>query len=184
MHQIYLITNLVNGKQYVGKTSRSIARRWWWHRYCAANNPCCAIHLAIAKYGEGSFSIESIDSARSESELCKKEVFHIARLNTVTPNGYNLTIGGEGSLGWVPSEECRKKISIANSGRERTKEANEKAAKTLRNKPCREFCRRGHPLASENVRIRPDNGVRYCLTCFYLTGKYKLPERLQQFARS
>jgi group I intron endonuclease len=184
MHLIYCITNLVNGKQYVGKTSRSVARRWWWHKYCAGHGSCCAVHLAIVKYGVDSFSIESIDCASSEKELCEKEVFHIARLNTRAPSGYNLTLGGEGATGWTPSEECRQKISRANFGRVRTKEANEKAAETLRNRPPREFCRRGHPLVAENIRVRPDNGARYCLTCFYLTGKYRLPKKLLQFARS
>jgi hypothetical protein len=36
--------------------------------------------------------------------------------------GYNLTEGGEGSIGWIPSEETKKKISKANTGKKRTEE--------------------------------------------------------------
>lgn len=58
---IYLISNLVNGKLYIGKTESTINERWYTHKWRAnhldrVENPL-VIDLAIAKYGENSFEI-------------------------------------------------------------------------------------------------------------------------------
>jgi hypothetical protein len=65
------------------------------------------------------FNVEQIDFAESSKELNKKEVFHIMRLKTLAPRGYNLTTGGEG---YNVSEETRKKQS--ETALNRTEEVN------------------------------------------------------------
>lgn len=98
MGVVYKITNLVNGKIYVGQTTCTEAKRWREHK-CAARkqNPKLAIHRAMAKYGFDSFAMEVIDSADSQEELSRKEVEWIVKLNSGTlGHGYNLTAGGEG----------------------------------------------------------------------------------------
>lgn len=93
--RIYCITNSANGKRYVGQTIQSIETRWRQH--CSLQGKCRAIESAIRKYGAGAFSIEEIASAESQSELDALEQEWIARLDTVSPNGYNLSGGGEGA---------------------------------------------------------------------------------------
>jgi len=111
---IYCVTNAVNGKQYVGQTICSAARRWQFHLVAAL---CYfsqgALHCAIRKYGAEAFKIEQIDSAESLEELNEKEVYHVARLG-VYGGGYNLTPGGGQPR---ISEETRKKMSEAQKGR-------------------------------------------------------------------
>lgn len=93
--KIYCIRNSVNGKCYIGQCTRSVELRWKEHKLL--NGKCRAIENAIRKYGADVFSIEEIASAESQSELDTLERFWIAKLNTVSPNGYNLSGGGNGA---------------------------------------------------------------------------------------
>lgn len=89
---IYLITNKINGKMYVGQTKQALASRLKGHKN---SNGTSRITYAIKKYGVENFDIVQIDSAISLAELNAKEIAHIARLNTLdTKVGYNVSIGG------------------------------------------------------------------------------------------
>lgn len=109
---IYLITNRVNRKQYVGQTKSSLKRRF--NQHCDKRNKT-AISYAILKYGRENFSIEVIrENVNSMDELNELEIRYIKDLNTISPNGYNVEYGGKCS---PPSEETKRKISKANRGR-------------------------------------------------------------------
>lgn len=103
---VYLITNLINGKKYVGQTIQPLKSRWACHK--SSGRGCPALKSAIKKYGEENFKVEEVDQAISREELDVKEKKWIAELNTFTPNGYNLTSGGEHP---IFSEEARIKMS-------------------------------------------------------------------------
>lgn len=92
---VYLITNKVNGKRYVGQTVRSLEERWKDHCRVKDDN---YFHRAIHKYGVENFSLEIIDTADSGEELDEKEIFWIQKLNTLFPHGYNLKEGGDASM--------------------------------------------------------------------------------------
>lgn len=140
---IYVVTNLINGKQYVGLTTTPLKKRWREHTY--RTSCCSALHKAIRKYGVDNFSIQQIDVADSLIELKQKEVYWIAELNTLSPNGYNLTIGGEHprwseesrqklsstEKGHPVSEETRRKISIANKGQKPSEKARLASSKSV-----------------------------------------------------
>lgn len=112
---IYKITNLINGKIYIGQTTTTLEKRWKRHTWtCTQKNPRMAITHAINKYGKENFTIELIYTASSISELNEKEIFYIKLFDSLSPNGYNLSIGG---MNRVHSEETRKKISESNKGR-------------------------------------------------------------------
>ena len=93
--RIYCITNEVNGKRYVGQTTRTIDLRWTQHRLLQGK--CRALESAIKKYGAESFSILEIAAADSQNALDALEVDWIERLSTVSPSGYNLSSGGAGA---------------------------------------------------------------------------------------
>ena len=109
---VYLITNLANGKKYVGQTIQPLKRRWDFH--VCKRSGCLALKAAMQKYGKDNFKIEEIYRAASLEELCRKEKEFIASLNTLAPNGYNLTTGGDRP---VYSDESRKKMSESASNR-------------------------------------------------------------------
>lgn len=113
---IYKITNNLNGKIYIGKTTGSVEKRF--QRHCRLYSRCPKLAQAIIKYGPESFSIETIDTANSVDELNKKEIKWIDELNSIK-KGYNLTHGGDGGS---PTKETRDKISKANKGKKRTLE--------------------------------------------------------------
>lgn len=106
-----------NGKVYIGITTETLPRRVQRHiAYARAHRPY-ALSAAIRKYGEKSFSAEQIASARSWVDLVDLERIAVQQFNSLCPNGYNMTGGGEGSFRVAPSEEKRKKISQSLSGR-------------------------------------------------------------------
>jgi putative segB homing endonuclease len=87
---VYCIENKVNGKKYIGITTRTMNKRFEEHK--KANS---YIGNAIRKYGVSNFSISELDIAKTHEELCQLEVFYIEKFKTFE-NGYNLTIGGDG----------------------------------------------------------------------------------------
>ncbi len=91
-----------------------------------------AISRAINKYGKDAFFIEEIDRADSWEELMDLEKFYIKHFNTIAPNGYNLSFGGKGGSGFT--EETRKKLSIAATGKKQSPESVEKRSSQLRGK--------------------------------------------------
>ena len=141
---IYLITNLVNGKQYVGQTIRTIEDRWGNH--LCKNSGCTAMRRAIEKYGKESFEIHEIDSAKTQSELDSKERFWIRELNTLSPNGYNLTSGGDHV---TFTDETKDKLRAANIGRKHSKETRSRLSSILRTQWARGE-RKGHPISDKN----------------------------------
>ena len=86
---VYKITNLINGKIYVGQTKFSVEKRFLQH--AKANS---IIGAAIRKYGSENFKIEVIEICKNALELNEREIFWIEKLNCKVPNGYNVADGG------------------------------------------------------------------------------------------
>jgi hypothetical protein len=95
---IYLVTNDLTGKKYVGLTVQTLERRWTYHlEQAAASNiqSDVSLHAAIREFGAASFAIAQIDQGMSKVDLEEKERHWIKNLKTLVPNGYNITLGGE-----------------------------------------------------------------------------------------
>ena len=90
MGEIYKITNLVNGKCYVGKTKHESVIRWRDH--INGYHPSSLIHKAIEKYGVENFSFEIIEKC-SKDELNEREKYWIEYFES-NSFGYNATGGG------------------------------------------------------------------------------------------
>lgn len=106
---IYILTNRVNGKQYVGLDS-NLPRRAKQHLN-GTSKRCPLIHGAIQKHGREAFRVETIAYPNITHEaLCAVEMWQIAKRNTKSPNGYNLTDGGEGRRGyeWTPEQKAKQ----------------------------------------------------------------------------
>ena len=94
---IYLITNIVNGKQYVGQTTKTVPIRWKEHQgYADKNKRTMPIRRAIEKYGAASFDVKELCRVSTQGELDAMEIHWIKTLNTLSPNGYNIRLGGKG----------------------------------------------------------------------------------------
>lgn len=101
---VYLITNTVNGKKYVGQTQRVLGERIKEHK----DDKKRPIGKAIHNYKWENFTVEILDECRTPDELNVREMYWIATLNTKAPNGYNLTDGGVGTAGHTYTVEARQ----------------------------------------------------------------------------
>jgi len=92
--KIYLITNKVNGKQYVGLTIGPLESRLKQHIAAAKKGRKAPLPNAIRKYGAEAFTIKLIrNDAKSFDQLQQQEIDAIAERNTLI-SGYNSAIGG------------------------------------------------------------------------------------------
>ena len=131
MKCIYLRTNLVNGKQYVGKTVDFEKREKDWKydgRYSGG-----IIDKARIKYGISNFSTTTLKECDTEEELNYWEQYYIKELKTKIPNGYNLTDGGDGISGFHQTEETKQKSSISHKGKHSSPETEIKKGQHIGN---------------------------------------------------
>lgn len=106
---IYLITNKLNGKIYIGKHSTDNLN----DGYMGSG---IIIKRAIAKDGKDNFTKEYLAFCDSEDTLNYLEKFYIKKYKAKDV-GYNLTDGGEGLQN--PNIEIRQKISASRKGKPR-----------------------------------------------------------------
>jgi hypothetical protein len=103
-----------NGKHYIGQTTCSLKKRQKEHKSCAKSDNTKVLYKALRKYNMvDTFELIEIDTADSLEELCEKEIVYILNYNShyIYGNGYNMTYGGEGANGYVPTEEDNIKNS-------------------------------------------------------------------------
>lgn len=115
---IYLLTNTVNGRQYVGQTCVNPNVRFSEHRKSSryiSSRRRYIIARAIHKYGWENFKAEIIERCESQDELDTRERHFIELYGCVAPHGYNADLGGRGR-GRV-SALTKLKIGITNAGK-------------------------------------------------------------------
>ena len=105
---IYLITDTTNGMKYTGQ-----------HHYNKEGELDPNYHGSgiiisrIYKERPETLKEEYIKTCYSDSEMNDDEKYYIKLYDTLWPNGYNLSEGGDGG---VPCEETRRKISNSLKG--------------------------------------------------------------------
>lgn len=121
MYTIYKVTNKINGKAYIGFDSKWPSRKSV--HICEAitrKNKKYPLYRALQKYGLENFEWEVLYQGEDrEYTLNIMENKLIIEHNThfKEGHGYNMTFGGEGTFGWMPTEETKKKISDSKKGK-------------------------------------------------------------------
>lgn len=121
---VYLIKNSENDKLYVGVTTKGYEQRFSTHKYQSRKNGrCSALYAAMRKHGDEKFSVELLEVCSSFENMNERERHWIKELNTMSPNGYNLTDGGDAGV-LVPEsmEKVRAKL-IGRPIHEKTRQA-------------------------------------------------------------
>jgi group I intron endonuclease len=120
---IYLATNQINSKIYIGKTVHSVEQRWSQHVGSARSGSTTYFHNAIRKYGADAFEISILEAVDDTGVLNEREIHWIATLHP----DYNMTPGGDGhTVGYKCSAESRARMSAAQTGRKHSAETRQK----------------------------------------------------------
>lgn len=130
---VYKITNSINGKVYIGQTTRSLLDRQKEHirdlRGGKHHNQ--VLQATYNKHGM-CFEFEALASGRYVLELDQLEIIFIETYQSCNKKyGYNLRGGG---LNGTPTEETRAKISKSHTGKTKSPEHRRKMAEANRNR--------------------------------------------------
>jgi len=123
---VYVHTNKINSKKYVGQTCKKPEIRWLSDGNGYKNQP--HFYNAIKKYGWDNFYHEIIRSNITSEEANELEIDLIKKLNTMNPDrGYNLA---EGGIGGRRSEIVKKKLSKSKTGTHHSDKTKDKISKS------------------------------------------------------
>jgi group I intron endonuclease len=133
MYYLYLLTNKINEKTYIGQT-KNIKTRWGADggRY----KGCTALYRAIKKYGFENFDKEILLECETEEEINNFEVEYISKYKAEGKAEYNIAGGGyESSLKFKTEEEkqeIHRKIAIAHKGKNLSEEQKKKISESMK----------------------------------------------------
>lgn len=123
---VYVITNLVNNKVYIGQHSGYNLDKYLSYKISSARGgktSCPKLYRAFNKYGRENFTIQALSEHEDKSSLDKAERFAILVFRTQSEDiGYNISDGGEGSPGATRSPEQRAAISRGLLGKKKSPE--------------------------------------------------------------
>lgn len=159
-----------SGKCYIGQTTNELYRRRMWFgtgRYTGGRSK---IDRARKKYGPESFKYEiilrnvysSIEAATAD--LNKWETYYIGYYDSYK-HGYNSTLGGDGSRGYIQSKEATHKISLRLKGKKKPNGFGDKVSKVQRGKPKSVEHRK---RLSESKRNSGHKIIQYSLSMEYI----------------
>ena len=178
---IYMITCKITCKSYIGKTIGKIRQRVMYH--LNGNTPgCVALHSAIKKYGKENFTWEVLHENVIPELLSMFEMEAINTYNTLSPNGYNLTAGGETGfqseetiqkrtetlranppmLGRKHSEKSKQQMSISRTGSKRPPETRKKMSNAAMGHPTSTETRQ--KISKANTLPQRNNVHKMCLS--------------------
>lgn len=188
---VYMHTNKLNGKKYIGQTRQPLNQRWREGKgYKRANSH---FFNAIQKYGWGNFKHEVLAEGLTCDEANELEIKFIAEYNTTNKEyGYNAEIGGKNSpcseetrqlislnhanmkgknnprYGVKLSDETKKKIGDANRGTKRTEEYKEKLRQMNKGEGNPFYGKKHTDETKEKIRqqmLSPDNKFNKRVRC-------------------
>jgi group I intron endonuclease len=154
MGYIYLVTNKVNGKQYVGQTiCDDIEKRWKCHKNVDKNTLGRYLYNAYTKHGIENFDFKVICVCFDE-DCDRYEEDYIQKFGTIVPDGYNLRAGGNNSK---HHPETLKKMSEALKGRKPppiTEETRKKKSESMKGIKNPNY---GKPMSEEQKKKLSDS---------------------------
>jgi len=140
---IYRAVNKINEKVYIGQTITGLTNRRLSHiNDSIAKRDNIYFHNAIRKYGSENFEWEILEYCCSKEELDEMEFHYIKQYNSKFPDGYNLTDGGGGMVGYVITEKHRKNLSESHKGYVHTQEQKRKISEALKGRKCSDKTKR------------------------------------------
>jgi group I intron endonuclease len=153
---IYIFTNKLNGKKYVGE-SVDIKERLMKYRY---PKPMRAFEHALIKYGVDGFDLEIVYFPHhNKNDLIEIERLLIREYDCLVPYGYNICEKGTDRTGIRCSDETKEKLMIANKGKTYSDETKKKKRDSMMGKSCSEDTKKKISL-SNTGRTRSDDAKK------------------------
>ena len=184
---IYLITNDVNDKVYVGQTTKSLEERIRNHRNSMVSGGNTHLYNAMRKYGWDKFHFRTIAYADDQETLNELEEYFIKKYDSIE-HGYNMAPGGSINTMFSPvvaakhdsvmrSPEVRAKISASmkksyqerggpsESHRKHLSESKKKLYSSEKGQEVKQKFRKSFHLSEEHFRALNDakNKCVYCI---------------------
>lgn len=165
---IYITTNLLTGKKYIGQHRAS----QFDDKYIGSG---IYLNRAINKYGKTNFSCEVLEICNTKSELDEREIYWINKFDAVmSKNFYNISTGGTGGdlgyfankkrsetiKGHTVSEETKQKMSESATGHVVSKETREKLRKANIGKKCSEETKQKMRESMKGKNVGDTNGSK------------------------
>ena len=153
MYHVYMIINKINNKKYIGFTSLEIDKRFNQHMTGQGN--ARLLYNAVKKYGKDNFSVELIESNSDMNYTLKTlEPKYIKEYDTRNRNmGYNLSPGGNSTIGSKRTEEQKKKMSEQRKGKPRPESYGKKMSEILSGRPKTEEHKRKLSIANTGKKF-------------------------------
>lgn len=153
---VYQIVHVSTGREYVGVTSQAPEQRWAEHRSRAKARYNRHLYNSLRKHGADAFAFKVIATLPTFDEAKIAERIAIAIRKPV----YNLTVGGEGTVGFKFSPEQLARLSVAHVGLKQTDESRAKRSESLKR-------------AYAEGRRKVADGARLALTAWNRAGAGK-----------
>jgi NUMOD3 motif len=127
-HYVYLTTNRINGKQYIGdRTCNCVPEK---DVYFGSGT---LISNAVTKYKKENFTKQILEKFNTKQEAFDAQEKYIIEYNTLIPNGYNISPkGGYGIPDSYLHEETKKKIGKSQSGKKHSEKQNKDHSNTMK----------------------------------------------------
>lgn len=189
---IYMFTNKENGKMYIGQTMDEV-KRIRRHLYAASHpnltkNEGQPFIKALREYGVEAFDYERLfvsdetDNIEELKELLNQKGQEYIEIYDAVKNGYNVTKGGAGMLGYTLPQDIIDRIREKNRGRhisEKHKEIVRKSTKSLWTDEYRKFM--SERMSGSN---NPMYGVRLIGSLNPMYGKPKSEETRKKISEA
>lgn len=168
---IYITTNLINGKKYIGQ--RKLTNGWTY--YFGSGK---LIKMAIKKYGKENFKRNIVEYGYSQEELNNLEIKWINKYNAVENNEfYNLADGGKSGnkLAYMTDEEMneyKEKLSRSIGNSEAHKKAIQRTHRTQEFREKISRSRKGKPLSEKaKAKLKTEKRLEACKNNIRIASK-------------
>ncbi len=165
---IYKVTNLINGKIYIGQTTHSVDSRFADY----SKSKYSIIGKAIKKYKPESFKKEIICRCNSIEEMNHREAYYIRLFKTLAPLGYNLDSGGRNKKLHTLTKQKLSKQARGRPSAFKGKKSTEKTRRTISEKNRFNY-RTGkviHPMTGKHHDEKVKNKIADTLTKYRVRG--------------